>query len=101
MADNGTKQVKKVEVKQLSHNLMKNECRWKTNTDKRKCAWSGSWYITPIHKGKPTLFPWNAAANTKIMLKTPSLQTTGLPDNNRCITTTEQPTPDPLWQTRN
>ena len=36
MADNGTKQVKKVEVKQLSHNLMKNECRWKTNTDKKK-----------------------------------------------------------------
>lgn len=29
-------EVKHVEVKQLSHNLMNNECRWKTPRDKKK-----------------------------------------------------------------
>ena len=29
-------QVKRVEVKQLSHNLMANECRWKTSRDPKK-----------------------------------------------------------------
>lgn len=36
MMDNANiKQVKRVEVKQASHNLMYNECRWKTATDKK------------------------------------------------------------------
>lgn len=31
-----TNQIKHTEVKQLSHNLMNNECRWKTSRDKKK-----------------------------------------------------------------
>lgn len=31
-----TNQVKHVEVKQMCHNLMTNECRWKTPRDKKR-----------------------------------------------------------------